>query len=248
MGWLTAKLGSLLGIHFTPDNHVVPVLRFGRFSRVQYPGHFWCIPVIEETLLPVNVGLQVGNFKFDEVLSRDNIPFTMCLTVLFQFNPALPPLNVLAQMVRLPLTTWQNIVKDYTSQGLRRLASGFCAEELGGKTVILQIERNLADFLRAQLHIMGLVPLRQGGILIKEVVAPERFKQAMLHVKQHRATLEMLQNYPEELVTRAIQADFLTGLEDHGSLNLISSLDGMMTLPGLVNGHSTVSSQASRKN
>lgn len=230
-------VGKFVGFRFAPDNHIVPILRMEQFNRVEKAGYFWINPFIEQTLPPVSVGLQVGSFEFHEVLSRDNIPFTLKLTVLFQFDPSLPPAKVLAQVVRVPAEKLRDIVKDYASQGLRRLASEYKAEELGGKTAVSNIETHLADFLRVNLHVLGLVPLRQNGLLIKEIIAPEKFKQAMLHVKQHQATLEILRSYPEGLVAQAIRADFLTGLEDHhGNLTLFSSLDGGSILPGFLDG------------
>jgi regulator of protease activity HflC (stomatin/prohibitin superfamily) len=230
------SVGKFIGIRFAPDNQIVPVLRLEQFNRIHKGGYFWINPLIEETLPPLSVGLQVGNFTLKEVLSADNIPFTLKLTVLFQFDPNLPPSTVLAQVVRIPPGKLNDIVEDYTSQGVRRLASAFTSEELGGKTAVSQIETSLCHFLKAQLHVLGLVPLRQGGILIKEIIAPEKFKQAMLHVHQHQATLQMLSSYPEHLIEQAIRTDFLTGLEDHtGNLTLFSSLDGGTILPGLFN-------------
>jgi regulator of protease activity HflC (stomatin/prohibitin superfamily) len=221
-------LGKTIGMRFTPDSHVTPILRWGRFDRVEGPGHFWLIPFLEETLPIITIGLQVGNFTFDEVLSQDNIPFTLNLTVLFQFDPNLPPPGVLAQIVRLSGPALHAIVKDYASQGLRRLVSAFDATTLCGNTVMSGIERDLSNFLRAQLRILGLVPLRQGGVLIKETIAPDKFKQTMLIAKQHQATLQMLANYRQELIEQAIRVEFITGLEEHkGHLTLFSSLDGM---------------------
>jgi hypothetical protein len=245
---LAQSFGKFIGIRFAPDNQIVPVLRWKRFNRIQKGGYFWINPLVEETLLPISVGLQVGNFILGEVLSADNIPFTVKLTVLFQFDPGLPTTQVLAQVVRLPTSRLHDIVEDYTSQGLRRLASTFTAEELGGKTAVSQIERSLCRFLKAQLHVLGLVPLRQGGILVKEVIAPEKFRQAMLHVHQHQATLQMLSNYPEQLIEQAIRTDFLTGLEEHsGNLTLFSSLDGGAILPGLLNNRHGNDNQKSRR-
>lgn len=245
---LAQSFGKFIGIRFTPDNQIVPVLRWKRFNRIHREGYFWINPLIEETLPPLSVGLQVGNFTLQEVLSADNIPFTVKLTVLFQLDPTLPPRQVLAQVVRIPSSRLSDIVEDYASQGLRRLASTFTAEQLGGKAAVSQIENTLRHFLKAQLHVLGLVPLKQGGILIKEIIAPEKFRQAMLHVHQHQATLHMLSNYPEHLIEQAIRTDFLTGLEEHpGNLTLFSSFDSGAILPGLLNGtHTNNSDQESK--
>lgn len=233
---LISALGRAIGIHFAPDNHVIPVLRLERFNRVEGPGYFWIIPIIERTLASMNTGIRVTNFAFAEVLSRDNIPFSVHLTVLFALDPTLPTREVTAQLVRVSDDGLRSIVQDYTSQGLRRLASRFIAEELCGESAISSIERDLTHYLRAELRILGLVPLRSSGVLIKETIAPDKFKLTMLNVKRHEATLRMLGRYREmSLIEQAIRAQFLTGLEDReGNLTLLSPLDTMF-LPYVLN-------------
>lgn len=228
------RFNKVTGLHFAPDNHVVPILRLGQFHRVEKAGYFWINPFIEKTLPPISTGLQVGSYTFDEVLSQDNIPFSISLTVLFQFDPQLPTLATLAQLVRLSSRTLQNIVRDYASQGLRRLVAAFPAHDLAGRNVMITMERDLTRHLHAQLYALGLIPLKQGGVLIKEVVAPVKFRHTMLAVQQHQATLQLLKVYEgDALVEQAIRAQFLMGLEGHkGDLNLWASLDGTpMSVP-----------------
>ena len=87
MKWLVQLFKSLFVIHFTPDNQTTPVLRWGRYHRVRGSGFFMTWPLIERTLSPVKTSIHVGNFYFEEVLSRDNIPFTIQMTILFTFKP-----------------------------------------------------------------------------------------------------------------------------------------------------------------
>ena len=230
---LVQVIGKIIGFRFAPDNHVVPVLQLERFNRIESPGYFWINPLLAETLSPISIGLRVGSFTFREVLSWDNIPFTINLTVLYQFDPSLPPTKTLAQLVRLPAKTLQDIVEDYASQGLRRLASEFKSELLAGNSAMTLIERDLTNYLRAQLRILGLVPLHKGGVLIKETTPPEKFKLAMLAAKQHQITLQVLGDYPKgELIEQAIRAQFLAGIEGHeGNITLWSSLDGSAIIP-----------------
>jgi hypothetical protein len=93
-------------------------------------------------------------------------------------------------------------------------------------------------YLRAELRVLGLVPLRNGGVLTKETIAPDKFKLTMLNVKRHEATLRMLGRYREmSLIEQAIRAEFLTGLEDReGNLTLLSPLDTMY-LPHVLSTH-----------
>jgi hypothetical protein len=232
MRGLIFAVGRRFGFRFAPDNHLVPVLHFERYHRLEGPGVFWTLPLIERTLEAISTGLRVGNFTFDEILSRDNIPFTFQLTVLFTFEPAQPPKNIAAQLVRLPGRVLLDIVQDYTSQALRRLASRVEAEALGAESTLAHIERDLTRFLTAQLRILGIAPLKNGGVLIKETVAPEKFERAMLTVRRHEAILSLLARYRElNLIDQAIRAGFLSGLEDHaGNLTLLSPLE-MAQLP-----------------
>ena len=230
---LIRVLGHVMGIHFAPDNHITPVLRLERFNRTEGPGYFWIIPFIERTLPSISTGIQVANFTFEEVLSRDNVPFRLRLTVLFAFDPTLPRKQVAAQFVRVSDNVLRSIVQDYNNEGLRRLVSRFDAEKLCGESAILSVERDLAGYLRAQMHALGLVPLRNGGVLIKETVAPEEFKAAMLNArrdtiraKKLEAILQVLARYRvDNLIQQAIQAGFITGLEDlESNVTLVSSL------------------------
>jgi regulator of protease activity HflC (stomatin/prohibitin superfamily) len=93
-------IANLFGLYFAPDNYVIPVLRFGRYRRVGGPGFVWTWPVIEQTLPPLKTSLYVGNFVFEEVLSQDNIPFKVHVTVLFIFDPDSAVKNAAAQLVR----------------------------------------------------------------------------------------------------------------------------------------------------
>ncbi len=226
MKWLIRILGKLVGIHFAPDNHVVPVVRLERYHRVEGPGFFWIIPLLERTLSPVKTSIYVGNFIFEEILTRDNVPFKVKMTVLFTFKPVTALKSAAAVLVRGGEDLLKLIVKDYTSQGLRRLAAKFDAEELGGHIAMSTIERNLGRSLTAEMRALGIAPLKSGGILIKEAVAPEKFKRGVLNARRLEAILQALTRYPVgDLIQQAIQAGFVTGLEDlESELTLLSTL------------------------
>ncbi|KAA3658035.1 MAG: hypothetical protein DWQ04_26335 [Chloroflexi bacterium] len=223
--------GRAVGIQFAPDNHIIPILRWGRFNRVKGPGYFWINRLTEETFPPINVGLQVGNFIFTDVLSKDTISFKIHVTILFQFDPdtALP--QVLPQIVKLSPEKWQAIVEDFANQGLRRLVANYDAQELSSGVVMSVIERNLTNLLRSQLRILGLMPLKKDSVLIKETIAAEKFQQTMLNAKQQETILQLLSKFGrKDLLELAIRSQFLSGLEDHeGDLTLFSSLSDITT-------------------
>ena len=96
------------------------------------------------------------------------------------------------------------------------------------------IERNLTHLLTAEMHPLGIAPLRHDGILIKETIAPERFKRTMLKVNQDEAILEVIRSYPvPELLQLLNQVMFVNSLEDHsGELALmIGSPEAMQLFP-----------------
>lgn len=222
---LFATLGRLSGIHFSPDNHVVPILRWGRYHHVKEPGFFWVIPLIEQTLPPIKTGLQVGNFTFEEVLTKNNVPFKVHLTVLYNFSPNLAHDSAKPMLVRGGDELFRVIVKDYTNQGLRRLISQYDATELTGQEALPDIERNLTRLLTGAMRPLGIAPLADGGVLIKETVAPQGFKQAILDARRLEALLYVLASFPlPGLVEQAIRAGFMTGLERLESNVFLSNL------------------------
>ncbi|MBK8128918.1 MAG: SPFH domain-containing protein [bacterium] len=231
------RLGKGIGLRFAPDNHVLPVLRFDQFQKLAGPGYFWINPWTQETLPPVSLGIRIGQYTFTDVVSADNIPHDINLTILYKLEPALVRLEALAQLVRLSDREVQKIVKDYASQGLRRLAALYMAESLTGRRETTAVERDLTNLLRSQLRPLGLQPLRQGGLLIKEIIPAPGFRQALLQAKQHQTTLRVLSAYKESrLIEQAIRAQLVAGLQTQtGTVNLFSILGDNATsslLPG----------------
>jgi hypothetical protein len=212
---LITRIGRLFGIGFAPDNHVAPIVRFERYRRVAGPGHFLFWPFLERPLESVNVGLRVGNFAFQDVLSKDNIPFVFQMTILYKFDPGDTQPEIAAQLVRAPVDLLHLIVKDYASQGLRRLASTFKSDEIPHAFARAVIERDLSRFLIGQLAVLGISPLKEGGLLVKEIVPPEKFKQSMVNVRGLEATMRELVAYRSPaLMEWGTLATFLTNLVD----------------------------------
>jgi|GEM_PF-6652786 len=173
-------LTQTIGIHFVPDNHVVPVLRLGRSHRVAEPGYFWINPFFEQILPPIKTSLQTSNFVFEEILSKNGIPFKVFITVLFTFNITIISRNVATAILRANDDLLSNTLKDYTNRGLRSLAAKYNAEMLMYAETLSSIEEELTSFLIAEMRMIGIQPLKRDGILIKKVVAPDKFKQAIL--------------------------------------------------------------------
>jgi regulator of protease activity HflC (stomatin/prohibitin superfamily) len=77
---IPAVAGVLIGLYFLFSIKVVrqwekvAVLRFGKFKRLQGPGVFWLIPVVD-TLSPyVDQRIRVSNVSAESTLTRDTVP------------------------------------------------------------------------------------------------------------------------------------------------------------------------------
>ena len=95
--------------------------------------------------------------------------------------------------------------------------STFQAEEMARNHVVTRIEDGLARYLKYEMRILGLKPLKaaDGGTMIKENIAPEEFRRTMLDVKHDEAILEVLRSYPVpdlvQLLNQVIFANSLKG-------------------------------------
>ena len=229
---LLTNLLQYLGWYFAPDNHIVPVYRYGRYHRAAGPGFFWIIPFIESTLNPVKTSIHVGNFIFSGVLSGDNIPFAFHLTILFTFKPDQAIKAAAAQLVKGGDDLFTIIMRDFVNRRLRRLVALVQAQELCLAPKVANIERHLAQALTREMKALGLAPLKieDGGVMIKEVVAPESFQQTMLDVKHDEAILEVLRSYPvPELVQLLNQVIFANSLKGRsGELALMMGTPNTM--------------------
>lgn len=211
---LALILGWLFGLRFADDNHVKPILRNGLYHRVGGPGFFWIIPLVETTLPAVKMGLHVAELEFDEILSQDCVACRINVTVLFSFNPRLAIKNAAAQLVRTPTYILQAIVRDYANEGIRLVVSRFNAEELRGEIARANIKRNLVSFLTAELRSLGIAPLHKGGILVKELYLPEKYKQPVLSSRHLDRTLQTIAPFPEpDLVDLANQSVLASNLD-----------------------------------
>lgn len=222
-------LGWPVGFRFPRENEVVPILRWGRYKEVKGSLLFWIMPFIEQTLPPISTGVRAARYYFPNVMSQDNIPFTFNVTVRFQFDPTLVPREVVAQLIHPPDEVsdkkvlverlderLKSIVRDYAGECLYRLASRFRAEELCRDLTRSTIQQELTHYLEVCLQSLGLIPLRSGGVLIHEIVADEKFKNTMLSIEGHEATLRSLSHYEDkpDLIDEAMRAEFVAGLED----------------------------------
>ncbi|MCP5097627.1 MAG: hypothetical protein GY943_18930 [Chloroflexi bacterium] len=210
---------------FTPDNHLTPILRYGMYNRLVPPGYNRINPLLEEQLPAFKTSIRVAKLKFDELLSADGIPFTIQLTVLYKFDPRKSPANVIAQFARVPARVLEDIVADYTAQGLRRLIARHMAQSVFLSSTISDVERDLCRFLNAEMRILGISLPSSGSVIIRETVPSERYKRTMLEANLHQVTMNVLSKFKDQqLIPLSLYAELVANLE-HVDGNVVMTPD-----------------------
>jgi hypothetical protein len=78
-----------------------------------------------------------------------------------------------------------------------------------------------------RLHDLG-VTLFGEKILVREIIAPDKFQRTMLDAEQHEVILRSFNEYKDqpELIDKAVQAEFMDSLEERkGDLRIGTRLD-----------------------
>lgn len=220
----------LIGFHFVPENCKAAVTRFGMYNRVRGPGLFWVAPFVERVESIIKVGMRFATFKVTQVLSRDGIPFDFELTVFYSFDPDSAISHPIAdQLVRQPDHVLENIVKDYADQSLRRTVAQYNAEDIYIGGPIADIEQGVIEGLKAQGKHLGLAPIADSGVMIKEIIPPEDFLDTILTAKGHEIILRVLTAYEAADVDRALLAEWVRLFKD--APEVLSSLPEFIKLP-----------------
>ncbi len=243
------RLVNAVGVHFVPENHVVAVMRLGMYHHLAGPGFIWCIPLVERVTPPIKIGIRFLPLTIKRALTRDSISINVGLTVLYSFDPSLPIRPIAAQLVRCAPDVLEGIVVDKVDNCLRRIVARFEAKHLCEGETIAQIQHELTRSLTVELRPLGLGPARNGGVMIKEVNLPEDLLQTILEAKRHEHTLEVLRQYGDGKIDKAVIAELANNpAAQDGALPLLM-LANLLRLPGIVggDGHQHVRSTVQRE-
>lgn len=198
--------------HFTPDNQLTPITRYGLIVRLAAPGYSQITPLIERALAPIDTRVRRLSLALEEVASQDNVPFTIHVTIWYYFDPRHLSKQSIAHVLGLTPSMRSDRLRDLVSQGIRRTAVCYPAELLCRAQTLSCIELDVSRYVRAQARNFGL-HLQSSGIAIQEVIASEGFKRTIAELYDFERIIEELDKAKE------------SGLIDIGlSMKLISLL------------------------
>lgn len=207
-------LARLIGFHFVPENYKAAVMRLGMYNRACGPGFVWVAPFFEGVENFVKIGMRFATFKVKQVLSRDGIPLDFDLMVLYRFDPDATIRPIAAQLVRVTDRVLESIVEDYADQSLRRTVAHYSAEAICNGGPIVDIEQGVIGGLKAQVGHLGLDPMADGGVVIKEITPPEDFVETILTAKGHEIILRVLTDYQAADVDQVLLAELVRGFKE----------------------------------
>ncbi len=204
---------SSWGLCLVAENTLVPIMRWSRFHRWAEAGYHALWPIAEVSLPPISLGMRIGRFQFKEVISRDNIPFTMQVVIRYRFDPRTAEPQAQTALAQVTAQALLDTVEDRTEQALRRKVSRYRAEEVAGQAAVSQIERDIFHFVATTLRPMG-IHMTKDGVIVKETIAPEKFQQAVMQVRQHRMMMRAFrEQHDANVIDQALWADFLNRVE-----------------------------------
>lgn len=210
---LLKKLASWFGVQFLPDNTILPIFWWwGRYRETRVPNHLgivFTIPLLEKYDQPIEGGFRMATVESASLYSRDCIPLTIKLSLLYCFDPMSlrGRWAIGAQMVRLPEHRLQQIVTNQAVRHLRCIVSNFTAEKVLKGPIQKRIERWLVACLKEQLSMMGLSLLDGNGAQITDIQVSEEFERTKLETNRLQSYAQTIHNCDERVVDQALDAE-----------------------------------------
>jgi len=107
---------AMSGIRIVKQSTAVIVQRFGKYRRTLETGLRWIFPIFDSTLPPISLKEQVGDFRPQPVITKDNVTMQIDSIVFFQvLDPKLYAYGIerpILAIENLTATTLRNIVGD----------------------------------------------------------------------------------------------------------------------------------------
>lgn len=164
--------GILAGIYFALAPRVANeweravVLRLGRFKRLEGPGLFWVFPLIERTVMWVDLRVRTTTFAAEKTLTADTVPVDVDAVLFWQVHGA--------QQAALVVEDYRKAVAWAAQTALRDIiGKTHLADMLTGREAI---DVDLKKLIDARTHDWGIVVR---SVEIRDVTIPPNLEDAM---------------------------------------------------------------------
>jgi len=223
-------IGRPFGVVFVPELNVRVIYRMGQYAGAKGPGNWGLIhyDTFTETLGPlVYIGGQKKEYAFSGLISRDGLPFTLRLSILFSYDPCSAP-EVAPMLTRLPHETIAELTKTYIEWALLAAVNKYEATQLTQHEVRAKVEADVKDKLTEEMAFLGIQTRGEHSVHILRVEPPPSLTERHEIIAQRRASvLAGTEFHPAEF-RRALVSEFVEHLARTGAGESIINFNDLL--------------------
>lgn len=224
---LLLKYGKWFGAGFVPDNTLQVIYENGLYAGVRGPGQFR-YNRITETLGPqISIAAQRRNFVFTELLSADNLPMTVRLSILFNYDPRRAPQFARA-LVRTTPEVRLNLVTSFAERATRVSINRRNSMELPQAAVLEAVEEEINRALQADLETLGFAFPTDRPVMVLQVQLPATLTSRHEQNAQRRAQILAGEEFNPSDYRRALITEFIESLVKTGAGESIINFNDMI--------------------
>jgi hypothetical protein len=224
---LLLRYGKWFGAGFVPDNTLQVIYTNGLYAGVRGPGQFR-YNRFTETLGPqISIVAQRRAFVFTEMLSQDNLPMTVRLSILFIYDPRRAPQFAKA-LVRATPEIRLNLVTSFAERATRVSVSRRNSMELPQAPVLEVIEEEISRALQADLETLGFAFPTNRPVMVLQVQLPASLTSRHEQNAQRRAQILAGEEFHPSDYRRALITEFIENLSRSGAGESIINFNEMI--------------------
>jgi hypothetical protein len=224
---LLLKFGNWFGAGFVPDMTVQVIYSNGLYAGVRGPGRFR-YNRFTETLGPqVPIGAQRRPFHFTDMLSQDNLPIAVRLSVLFSYDPRRAPQFARALARTTPEIRF-GLVTAFTERSTRVAISRRSSIELPQAQSLEAAEEEISRALQTDMDPLGFAFPSNRPVMILQIQPPATLTNRYEQNAQRRAQIQASWDFDATDYRRALIAEFIENLTKTGAGESIINLNELV--------------------
>ncbi len=224
---LLLKYGKWFGAGFVPDNTLQVIYSNGLYAGVRGPGQFRYNRVTE-TLGPIiSIAAQRRTLVFTEMLSEDNLPITVRLNILFNYDPRRAPQFAKA-LVRSTPEVRLNLVTSFAERATRIAISQRNSMELPQAPVLAAMEEEITRALQTDLETLGFAFPTNRPVMVLQIQLPASLTSRHEQNAQRRAQILAGEEFHPADYRRALITEFIESLARTGAGESIINFNDMI--------------------